>query len=89
MTALITVAVLLGALTAVLLSALIRQQMKYRKLQKDIAYIRDRLSSLSVSSENGFLLLPIPTPKNWQPLSTDCSLDSIVTKRTSRGKKGR
>lgn len=62
MTALITVAVLLGALTAVLLSALIRQQMKYRKLQKDIAYIRDRLSSLSVSSENGFLLLPAADP---------------------------
>lgn len=62
MTALITVAVLLGTLTAVLLSALIRQQMKYRKLQKDIAYIRDRLSSLSVSSENGFLLLPAAGP---------------------------
>ena len=62
MTALITVTVLLGALTAVLLSVLIRQQMKYRKLQKDIAYIRDRLSSLSVSSENGFLLLPAAGP---------------------------
>ena len=37
---------------------LIRRQMKYRKLQKDITYIRDRLNSLSVASENGFLLLP-------------------------------
>lgn len=50
--------VLFIVLSAVLLALLIWQKRKYRTLEKDIAYISSRLESLSLTSENGFLLLP-------------------------------
>ena len=50
--------VLFIVLSAVLISLLIWQKIKYRALEKDIAYISSRLESLSLTSENGFLLLP-------------------------------
>ena len=49
-------------LSAVLLSLLIWQKIEYRTLEKNITYISSRLESLSLTSENGFLLL-----------STDCN----------------
>ena len=45
-------------LSAVLISLLIWQKIKYWTLEKDIAYISSRLESLSLTSENGYLLLP-------------------------------
>ena len=50
--------ILFAALSAVLLLILIRQRMLYRKLQKEIEYISNRLAALSIASENGFVLLP-------------------------------
>lgn len=50
--------VLFIVLSAVLLSLLIWQKIKYRTLEKEITYISSRLESLSLTSENGFLLLP-------------------------------
>ena len=50
--------VLFMVLSAVLLSLLIWQKIKYRALEQDISYISSRLESLSLTSENGFLLLP-------------------------------
>lgn len=50
--------VLFMVLSAVLLSLLIWQKIKYRTLEKNITYISIRLESLSLTSENGFLLLP-------------------------------
>ena len=50
--------VLFMVLSAVLLSLLIWQKIKYRTLEKNITYISSRLESLSLTSENGFLLLP-------------------------------
>ena len=54
--------VLFMVLSAVLLSLLIWQKIEYRTLEKNITYISSRLESLSLTSENGFLLL-----------STDCN----------------
>lgn len=50
--------ILFAALSAVLLLLLIRQRILYRKLQKEIEYISNRLATLSIASENGFVLLP-------------------------------
>lgn len=50
--------VLFIILSAVLLSLLIWQKIKYRVLEQDISYISSRQESLSLTSENGFLLLP-------------------------------
>ena len=50
--------VLFMVLSAVLLSLLIWQKIEYRTLEKNITYISSRLESLSLTSENGFLLLP-------------------------------
>ena len=50
--------ILFAALSAVLLLILIRQRILYRKLQKEIEYISNRLTTLSIASENGFVLLP-------------------------------
>lgn len=44
--------------SAILMLALICQQIQYKKLQKDIGYISKRLASLSIASENGFVLHP-------------------------------
>ena len=50
--------VLFIILSAILLFLLIWQKIKYRALEQDISYISIRLESLSLTSENGFLLLP-------------------------------
>lgn len=50
--------VLFAVLSAVLFLAFIWQRIQYRKLQREINYIRNRLETLSITSENGFLLLP-------------------------------
>lgn len=50
--------ILPALLSAVLLSAFIWQRIQYRKLQKEINYISSRLETLSITSENGFVLLP-------------------------------
>lgn len=44
--------------SAILMLALIWQRLQYKKLQKDIGYISKRLASLSITSENGFVLRP-------------------------------
>lgn len=51
-------AVLFAALSAALLIALIWQRIQYKKLQGEINYISKRLESLSITSQNGFVLLP-------------------------------
>ena len=50
--------VLFAALSAALLLTCIWQRIQYRKLQKEINYISNRLETLSITSENGFVLLP-------------------------------
>lgn len=50
--------VLFAALSAVLLLTCIWQRIQYGKLQKEINYISNRLETLSITSENGFVLLP-------------------------------
>ena len=50
--------ILPALLSAVLLSAFIWQRIQYRKLQKEINYISSRLETLSITSENSFVLLP-------------------------------
>ena len=50
--------VLFAALSAALLLICIWQRIQYRKLQKEINYISNRLETLSITSENGFVLLP-------------------------------
>lgn len=42
----------------VLLLILIWQQIQHKKLEQEINYITDRLTSLSITSENGFVLIP-------------------------------
>ncbi len=42
----------------VLLLILILQQVQHKKLEREISYITDRLTSLSITSENGFVLIP-------------------------------
>lgn len=50
--------VLFAALSAALLLTCIWQRIQYGKLQKEINYISNRLETLSITSENGFVLLP-------------------------------
>ena len=50
--------ILPALLSAALLSAFIWQRIQYRKLQKEINYISSRLETLSITSENSFVLLP-------------------------------
>ena len=49
---------LFAILSFVLLFILIWQQMQHKKLEREINYITDRLTSLSITSENGFVLIP-------------------------------
>lgn len=49
---------LFAILSFVLLLILIWQQIKHKKLEREINYITDRLTSLSINSENGFVLIP-------------------------------
>lgn len=50
--------VLFAVLSAVLFLIFLWQRIQYRKLQREINYISNRLEKLSITSENGFLLLP-------------------------------
>ena len=50
--------VLFAVLSAALLLTLIWQRIQYKKLQKEINYISSRLETLSITSANGFVLLP-------------------------------
>lgn len=50
--------VLFAVLSAALLLALIWQRIQYKKLLREINYISNRLETLSITSENGFVLLP-------------------------------
>ena len=45
-------------LSFVLLLILILQQVQHKKLEREISYIIDRITSLSITSENGFVLIP-------------------------------
>ena len=50
--------IIFSILSFVLFLILIWQQMQYKKLEREISYITDRLTSLSITSENGFVLIP-------------------------------
>lgn len=50
--------VLFAVLSSALLLAFIWQRIRYKKLLKEINYISNRLETLSITSENGFVLLP-------------------------------
>lgn len=50
--------VLFAVLSAALLLTLIWQRIQYKKLLREINYISNRLETLSITSENGFVLLP-------------------------------
>jgi len=50
--------ILFAILSFVLLLILIWQQIQHKKLEREINYITDRLISLSITSENGFVLIP-------------------------------
>lgn len=49
---------LFAILLFVLLIILIWQQIQHKELEREINYITDRLASLSITSENGFVLIP-------------------------------
>lgn len=49
---------LFAILSFLLLVVLIFQILRYRKLENEINYISERLQSISVTSENGFVLVP-------------------------------
>lgn len=49
--------ILFGILSFVLLLILIWQQIQYKKLEREINYIAERLTSLSITYENGFVLI--------------------------------
>ena len=49
---------LFAILSLVLLLILICQQIQHKELEREINYITDRLASLSITSENGFVLIP-------------------------------
>lgn len=49
---------LFAILSFVLLLILIWQRIQYKKLEREINYITERLTSLSITSENGFVLIP-------------------------------
>ncbi|MGI6118372.1 MAG: sensor histidine kinase [Bilifractor sp.] len=50
--------VLFAVLSSVLLSSVIWQRIQYKKLEDEIGYISDRLETLPIAIENGFVLLP-------------------------------
>lgn len=50
--------VLFAAISVALLFALIWQRIQYKKLQREIDYISNRLENISITSANGFVLLP-------------------------------
>ena len=50
--------IIFSILSFVLLLILILQQVQHKKLEREISYITDRLTSLSITSENGFVLIP-------------------------------
>ena len=49
---------LFAILSFVLLLILIWQQRQYKELERELNYITDRLTSLSITSDNGFVLIP-------------------------------
>lgn len=49
---------LFAILSLVLLLILIWQQIQHKELEREINYITDRLASLSITSDNGFVLIP-------------------------------
>ena len=49
---------LFAILSFVLLLILIWQQMQHKELERELNYITDRLTSLSITSNNGFVLIP-------------------------------
>ena len=49
---------LFAILSFVLLLILICQQIPHKELEREINYITDRLASLSITSDNGFVLIP-------------------------------
>ncbi|MFR4400422.1 MAG: sensor histidine kinase [Anaerobutyricum soehngenii] len=49
---------LFAILSFVLLIILIWQQIQHKELEREINYITDRLASLSITSDNGFVLIP-------------------------------
>lgn len=49
---------LFAILSFVLLFILLWQRIQHKKLEREINYIADRLASLSITSENGFVLIP-------------------------------
>jgi signal transduction histidine kinase len=49
---------LFAILSFVLLLILIWQQIQHKELEREINYITDRLASLSITSDNGFVLIP-------------------------------
>lgn len=49
---------LFAILSFVLLLILIWQRIQHKKLEREINYITERLTSLSITSENGFVLIP-------------------------------
>lgn len=49
---------LFAILSFVLLLILICQQIQHKELEREIDYITDRLASLSITSDNGFVLIP-------------------------------
>ena len=49
---------LFAILSFVLLLILIWQQRQYKALEQELNYITDRLTSLSITSDNGFVLIP-------------------------------
>ena len=51
---------LFAILSFVLLLILICQQIQHKELEREINSITDRLASLSITSENGFVLCLIP-----------------------------
>lgn len=50
--------ILFAILSFVLLLFLIWQRVQHKKLEREINYITSRLTSLSITSENGFVLIP-------------------------------
>ena len=50
--------ILFVVLSFVMVFILIRQQIQHKKLVREIDYITSRLDTISVISENGFVLIP-------------------------------
>lgn len=50
--------ILFAILSLVLLFILMWKHTQYKTLEREINYITDRLTSLSITSENGFVLIP-------------------------------